>query len=236
MRLLHLAIAEDKIDVLRLLIERGADLNLRNADGRSPLHDCFELGHNDFAKVLLDAGAMPDVCASAAYGLHDRLCQILQDDPAQANDLTTGESPLGWSVYGNQPLSATILFEHGAVADRAPYHSYAWGPAAMVASTTVGRVLLEHGANPNWQDDAGDTAIHRALKSRLVVDPAAFILLLLEFGADLSLRNREGRTPLDETLLQLGKNAKTYFPVRPIAPKNLEDAIRILRSRLAQTR
>ena len=110
MKLLHLAIAENKIDVLRLLIERGADLNARNSDGRLPLHDCFELGHDDFAKLLLDAGAVADVCAAAAYGLHDRLRQILTTDPGQANDLTTGESPLGWSVYGNQPASAIFLF------------------------------------------------------------------------------------------------------------------------------
>jgi ankyrin repeat protein len=59
MRLVHLAIAEAKIDVLQLLIQHGADLNARNADGRLPLHDCFELGRDDFAKVLLDAGAAP---------------------------------------------------------------------------------------------------------------------------------------------------------------------------------
>jgi len=57
MRLIHLTIAENQIEALRLLIERGADLNLRNADGRLPLHDCFELNHDDFAKILLDAGA-----------------------------------------------------------------------------------------------------------------------------------------------------------------------------------
>jgi Ankyrin repeats (many copies) len=39
MRLIHLAIAEARVDVLRLLIERGADLNIRNHDGRLPLHD-----------------------------------------------------------------------------------------------------------------------------------------------------------------------------------------------------
>jgi ankyrin repeat protein len=44
MRLVHLAIAEAKIDVLQLLIQHNADLNARNADGRLPLHDCFELG------------------------------------------------------------------------------------------------------------------------------------------------------------------------------------------------
>jgi ankyrin repeat protein len=167
MRLLHLAIAEAKIDVLRLLIERGADLNARNADGRLPLHDCFELGHDDFAKVLLEAGAVPDVCAAAAYGMHERLRQILRSDPAQANDLTTGESPLGWSVYGRQPVSATILFEHGAIADHPPYDSHGWRPAAMVASTAVVPILLQYGANPNWRDTNGDTPLHRVLRSRM---------------------------------------------------------------------
>jgi ankyrin repeat protein len=234
MRLIHLAIAEAKVDVLRLLIERGADLNARNADDRLPLHDCFELDHDDYAKILLDAGAVPDVCAAAVYGMHDQLQQILQSDPAKANDLTTGNSPLGWAVYGQQPKSATILFQHGAVADRPPYDARAWEPASGVASIEVTRVLLEHGANPNWQDEAGNTAIHRVILSRMVLDPAKFIQLLLDSGADVSVRNREGRTPLDEALLQTGKIAETYFPVRPIAPKRLEPTIEMLRSRQAQ--
>jgi ankyrin repeat protein len=235
MRLIHLAIAEAKADVLRLLIERGVDLNARNDDGRLPLHDCFELDHDDYAKILLEAGAVPDVCAAAVYGMHEKLQQILENDPASANDLTSGNSPLGWTVYGQQPKSATILFQHGAIADRPPYDSYVWGPATGDASTGVGRVLLEYGANPNWRDEAGNTPIHRAITSRLVLDPAKFIELLIEFGADVSLRNREGRTALDEALLQSGKIAETYFPVRSIAPKRLERTIEILRTRLAQT-
>lgn len=235
MRLLHLAIAEAKMDVLQLLIQRGADLNVRNADGRLPLHDCFELGHDDFAKVLLRAGAVADVCAAAAYGMHDRLRQILKSDPGQANDLTTGESPLGWAVYGRQPVSATILFEHGAIADHPPYDSHAWRPAAMVASTAVVPILLQHGAHPNWRDVNGDTPLHRVLKSRIVLDPTEFVKILLAAGADATLRNRDGRTALDEALLQQSKSAETYFPVRTIGPKKLEQTIEILRSRLAPT-
>lgn len=234
MRLIHLAIAEGKVDVLRLLIERGADLSARNADGRTPLHDCFELNHDDYAKILLDAGAEPDVCAAAAYGMYDQLQQILQDDPANANDLTTGNSALGWAAYGHQPRSATMLFQHGAVADRSPYDAYAWGPACGVCSIDVARVLLEHGADPNWRDEAGNTPIHRVIASRMVLDPAKFIQVLLDFGADVSLRNGEGRTSLDEALRQTGKIAETYFPVRPIAPKKLDQTIEMLRSRLAQ--
>lgn len=98
LRLTHVAIAEDRHDVLQLLIERGADLNARNRDGRLPFHDCFELGRDHVVQTLLDAGARPDVCAAAAYGMCDRLREILAGDPAQANDLSTGESPLGWTA------------------------------------------------------------------------------------------------------------------------------------------
>jgi hypothetical protein len=234
-RLIHLAIAEAKVDVLRLLIERGADLNLRNRDGRLPLHDCFELNRDDYAKILLDAGAIPDVCAAAVYGMYDRLEQVLKNDPGNANDLTTGNSPLGWAVYGQQPRSAAILFQHGAIADRAPFDSYAWEPASGVASTVVTPVLLEYGANPNWRDSDGNTPLHRVIASRLVLDPAKFIQILLNSGADASTRNNAGRTPLDEALLQVGKDAETYFPVHPAGPKRLEQTIEILRSRQAHS-
>ena len=62
MRLIHLAVAENQVEAARLLIGHGVALNVRNADGRLPLHDCFELGRDEFAGMLLAAGAEPDVC------------------------------------------------------------------------------------------------------------------------------------------------------------------------------
>jgi len=228
--LLHLAIAEGKIEALRLLIERGADVNTRNADGRLPLHDCFELNHDDFTKILLDAGAVADVCAAAAYGMNDRLREILAQHPEDANDLQTGNSPLGWAAYGRQPEAARILLQHGAIVNRPPYDAKAWGPAAMVASKDVAGVLLEHGANANWRDEEGNTAIQCAIRSRIVGDPAEFVGVLIEFGADLQLRNRDGRTALEEALMQAGKSVETYFPIRPISPKRLARTAELLRS------
>lgn len=231
LQLLHLAIVRGHIEVLRLLIERGADVNARNADGRLPLHDCFELNHDDFTKILLEAGAVVDVCGAAAYGMNDRLQEILANHPEDANDLQTGNSPLGWAAYGHQPDSAKILLQYGAVVDRAPYDARAWAPAAMVASKDVARVLLEHGANPNWRDEGGNTPIHCVIRSRIVRDPAEFVKLLVEFGTDLGLRNSDGRTALDEAVMQTRKSAEAYFPIRPIAPKRLEQTIEILRTR-----
>lgn len=234
MHLTHLAIAEDRGDVLRLLLERGADANARNADGRLPLHDCFELGRDHLVATLLEGGAVHDVCSAACYGVHDRLREILEDDPEQANDLTNGESPIGWSIYGQQGESARILFQHGALVDRSPYDDKAWGPAAMVANAQMARILLEYGADPQWRNAHGDTAIHRAVKSRLVADPSEFVQVLLDAGADPGMFNADERTALDEAFLQQAKNAETYFPVRVIGPKRLERTIEILRRHAAK--
>jgi hypothetical protein len=75
------------------------------------------------------------------------------------------------SVYGQQLESLRIRFQHGAIVDRPPYDTQAWGPAAMVAARNAVRVLLEHGASPNWRDKNGDTALHRVIKSRIIRDP-----------------------------------------------------------------
>jgi ankyrin repeat protein len=231
MSLLHVAIAANQIEMARLLLRRGADPNKRNADGRLPLHDCFELGRDEFKDILLEGGATPDVCAAAAYGLHDRLHEILQREPSLANDLSTGNSPLGWSVYGWQPESARILLAHGAILDRPPYDYKAWAPTAGVGSTKMARFLLEHGADPNCQDEDGDAPLHNVFQSRIVKDPTEFVELLMAFGADPDLRNNKGQRPLDIALAEIGSIAETYFPRMPRGSKNLEPAIDLLQKK-----
>jgi ankyrin repeat protein len=235
MRLIHLAIAENQFEAAKLLVERGADLNVRNADGRLPLHDCFELGRDAFRDLLLNAGAEPDVCAAAAYGMHQRLREILKGDPASANDLQTGISPMGWSIYGQQPESMQILIEHGAILNRPPYDAAAWGAAAHVANTEMARLLLEHGADPNCRDENSNTPLHLAIRSRIVRNPSAFIEVLLASGADPTITNYDGRTPLEEAMIQSGKMAETYFPARPVARKELDRAIELLRRAVARS-
>lgn len=229
MRLIHLAVAENRMDAARLLIEFHVDLNVRNADGRLPVHDCFELGRDELAQLLLAAGAQADVCAAAAYGMHDRLRELLEQDPRQANDVQTGISPIGWSVYGGQEESALILLAHGAVVERPPYDVEAWAPVAHVANVKFARILLEHGSSPNCRNRNGDTPMHSAIKSRLVRDPAPLVELLLAAGADPAIRNNDGRTALDEAVLQVGKVSETYFPVRPVGEKKMDRTIELLR-------
>lgn len=51
------AVASKKIDLARLLIARGANVNCRGEEGGSPLHEAAGNGQIEFAKLLLDNGA-----------------------------------------------------------------------------------------------------------------------------------------------------------------------------------
>ena len=57
---LHTAVARDRNDsfsVVKLLIERGADVNMAKSYGHTPLHDAALNCRNEVVKFLLEKGA-----------------------------------------------------------------------------------------------------------------------------------------------------------------------------------
>lgn len=46
-------------EVAHVLVEAGADVNIKNNDGKNPLHCAREAGHRKLAQVLWNAGATP---------------------------------------------------------------------------------------------------------------------------------------------------------------------------------
>ena len=65
--------------------------------------------------------------------------------------------------------------------------------AAQNGYLEIVELLLEHGANPNVQDNDGRTPLHYAVEN-CHVDVAR---VLLDHGADPTIRDNEGMTPLD---------------------------------------
>lgn len=59
--LLHLAVEHDRRDLTRLLLARGADVNVGNKEGSTPLHVAVAKQRRDLAKMLLDAKADPTI-------------------------------------------------------------------------------------------------------------------------------------------------------------------------------
>lgn len=74
--------------------------------------------------------------------------------------------------------------------DYSPLHTAVMNPG----NPTVVQKLLEKGANPNTQNEEGETPLHIALKAG---DREPLVKLLIEHGADLTIRNKEGKSAQD---------------------------------------
>jgi hypothetical protein len=70
----------DRLDILRLLIDNGADLNLQNRKGETILHGAVLSGVKKMVPILLEAGANPNIQDSEGYtALHDSVSNMTPD-------------------------------------------------------------------------------------------------------------------------------------------------------------
>ena len=153
--------------VAELLLDRGADIDVQTTvhfNGDTPLTWKLRTGDIVGVRFLLERGTDPNRGP-------------IKFMPSTA---MPGAIPLlrghGWDI--NEGTGQRTLLHHDA------NH----GHGAKV------RVLLEHGADPNSQDDVGRTPLH-LLAARGTGRDA--IRALVRAGADLNVRDHAGHTPLD---------------------------------------
>lgn len=202
---LHLAVHD--AHMVRLLLERGAEVDARTAHGATPLilaawYDCED---DAAAELLLSHGA--DVNArSTNDGMTPLLRAVRSSKIALVRDLlgrganlqatdAEGLSALHWATSGGDVEMAKCLLTLGAEVDPrcegdTPLH---W--ASQDGYDEVVRCLLAHGADPNATDDLGMTPLAWAAK----VDHGNVRVLaaLLAAKANASIASTNGRTPLD---------------------------------------
>jgi hypothetical protein len=117
---------ESRLDVVALLISRGADLDAKNAVGLTPLFCALDRGRRSLAQILMDAGA--DVHATGFRGrsmLHmaaragmRSICRRLIEMGADVNaEDTRGVTPLELAVWGRHPGVVGLLQVEGADGD-----------------------------------------------------------------------------------------------------------------------
>lgn len=157
--------------ICRFLLEHGADPNLADADGDTPLMRAAQMRKVEIAEMLLAAGAK----AGAARERRD--------------------SPLHHAARSGSVEMVTLLIRHGAdasapgISNRTPLHEAVASSGA--ASLDVVKLLLEWDANVNARDDAGRTPLIEARRAKREVVEA-----LVNQGADIHARDDGGKNVL----------------------------------------
>jgi len=174
---LHWAALTRQTDLIDLFLERGAAIENRRADGRTPLltalnGDYWYRANNlpadapDAWRIvlhLLAKGADYSLSIACAAGDSERVDEILAKDPAQARHLDAGQrSPLTYAAERGHIEIVRTLLAHGADPNQ-PETLCGRGGALFEASANnhldIAALLLQHGADANAHGDSSGTCI-----------------------------------------------------------------------------
>jgi ankyrin repeat protein len=173
---LHFAVNTGQLAVVQLLLRHGLSATTCIAeDGTTPLMAACATGNTAIAQLLLQHGADARAvrhCGDTALHAAVSLCCDRSE-----------------SALRNEAASLLQHIKQVHAADRAPVLA----ADATAASVQCLQLLLDAGADVNAASASGVTALHMAAAS---CDGAAAVLLLLERGADTSMRRCDGATPL----------------------------------------
>ena len=141
-RLMRAAAAGDSRVVTELLLHaNSADINLRSADGFSPLINAAKGGHIDVLRLLLRAGAQVNpperyshtaLRAAAIFGHADAARTLLDAGADPNHPSTAGKTPLMGACMNGFPRLAKLLLDAGAKVDTA---NHMHETAAMLAAS-----------------------------------------------------------------------------------------------------
>ena len=215
---LHLATLRNRHDAIRLLIERGADLNKRDfPDNAAPLHFAAAHGDLETLRLLVEAGAdiegHGDDHAVGVLGWATCFREIRHD--AAAYLLDHGATLNVWTAITlDRPneLREMIALDPALLNARMSRNQHRRTPlhhAAAKNRLRMVQLLLELGADPNATDATGATALTTASQER--ADPAV-ISALAGAGTKLDLLTAINTSRFDEAEAMLRENPDRIGP------------------------
>lgn len=155
------------VDEVRRLIKEGANVNDTSEMGFTALMVAASLGRLDVIKVLLDAGADPNAVAGMSHPRIILTPLILAMDRRNNKRLETIDMLIAGGAKLNPPAGW-----------QAPlYNAVTSGDVEMV------KAFLERGANVDWPDGVGRTALAAAFFDANGPD-VSIVKLLLDAGAN----------------------------------------------------
>ena len=164
------------------------NMNMRFEDGQTPLHLAAIIGHTSIARYLLENNAETYV----------------QD--------SSGATPLHEAVrYGNIDIIKLLL---NAGANINAKDNLGKTPVMVIMPqdkiNEIYSIMQKHNADLSEKDMYGDTVLHNAAMMNV---SSEVVLQLINGGADVNARNKEGVTPLEIAVQKGNLNLANYLTV-----------------------
>ena len=222
--LLHHAAAFGGLDVMELLIDKGADVNAKNRRAAMPLHWAI----HDAAKVrlLISRGAQVNarqvegrtpLYQATVLGGGLPVVRVLLERGADPNiPILIGQTPLRAAALRGDVDAMLLLIEKGANVNA----KNGAGETPLMAAATTGnakavRLLLEKGADATVRSKRNETALGDAATSGVLES----VTLLLDRGAEVNTRNIRGYSPV---MLAAGSDAMPADVVKLLLDKGAD--------------
>ncbi len=200
---LHLAVSKSSARIVKLLIEHGADPNIKDGEGFMPL-DLYgglidspnQTIDQEIIGQLLSAGASPNLWTWIRLGETAKAISILEAEPSLKNTESPDLQFLPIHVAARMANVQLVryLIDHGSDIN-AGENTSLWYVAQSGAETSkriaVIKLLFEAGAEINRRCEEGSTALHFAAWR----GPAEIVKLLISRGADLEVKDDYGKAP-----------------------------------------
>jgi ankyrin repeat protein len=204
-RPIHRAAAHGYVEIVKDLIEAGADIDSLSHTDLSAFATAVVEGHANVVSFFLERGVSTDVLihghgtslAWAAQCGKEEVMKRLLDAGANIEAITDGgETVLHWAARGGHPSTVALLLDKGAAPDisdrrgKTPLHSAC---SARCPNEEIVTLLLEQNVEVNRRglhDNTTPLATAASLGFVNAIKP------LLERGADPAMTDWDGCTPL----------------------------------------
>merc|ERR1719150_2273381 len=180
---LHKAVEGDHWAVAELLLDRGAEPDLLDGDGRSPLSLAVLAEHCGLMELLIGRGASPDGGEDEAVtplgrailqGSQEVVCCLLELGASPSKGDKLGRSSLDLAVHTCNPhLVATLLQAGADLEQRDGKGNRPLDRAIALGSVEVVTVFLRHGARlgaTTWATAEGKPEIQLVLLNKVLED------------------------------------------------------------------
>ena len=197
LRPLHYAVFENDLECVRLLIEEhGADVNVIDEAGYSPLHLAAKYGFLDIMHILVDHGSLVNfhkapaaVIVVATPGPDAGLASASAPArPLASTYCDVMTEPLSLCLENNHIECARLLLFSGANVNQQYFLGYEINLLPCENHSSL-ELILRHGANPDALSRSGLTPLIKACREGNL----GAVILLCRYGANVNYVTRKFR-------------------------------------------